>query len=57
MITSARESGMRVDDAEVDRAVQNIAQQNQITMPVLRERLKKKASTTRAFAPICATRS
>jgi peptidyl-prolyl cis-trans isomerase SurA len=40
MITSARESGMRVDDAEVDRAVQNIAQQNQITMPVLRERLK-----------------
>jgi peptidyl-prolyl cis-trans isomerase SurA len=40
MITSARESGMRVDDAEVDRAVQNIAQQNQVTMPVLRERLK-----------------
>ena len=39
MITTARESGMRVDDAEVDRAVQNIAQQNQITMPVLRERL------------------
>ncbi len=40
MITSARESGMRVDDTEVDRAVQNIAQQNQISMPVLRERLK-----------------
>ena len=40
MITSARESGMRVDETEVDRAVQNIAQQNQITMPVLRERLK-----------------
>jgi peptidyl-prolyl cis-trans isomerase SurA len=39
MITTARESGMRVDDAEVDRAVQNIAQQNQISMPVLRERL------------------
>ena len=28
MITSARESGMRVDDVEIDRAVQNIAQQN-----------------------------
>ncbi len=40
MITSARDSGMRVDDAEIDRAVQNIAQQNQITMPVLRERLR-----------------
>ena len=39
MITTARESGMRVDEIEVDRAVQNIAQQNQITMPVLRERL------------------
>lgn len=40
MITSARESGMRVDDPEVDRAVQNIAAQNQITLPVLRERLR-----------------
>ena len=39
MITNARESGMRVDDTEVDRAVQNIAQQNQIALPVLRERL------------------
>ncbi len=40
MITSARESGMRVDDVEIDRAVQNIAQQNQITMDVLRQRLR-----------------
>ncbi len=40
MITQARESGMRVDDAEVDRAVQSIAAQNQITLPVLRERLR-----------------
>ncbi len=39
MITSARESGMRVDDAEVDRAVQNIALQNQLTPEVLRQRL------------------
>lgn len=39
MISSARESGMRVDEAEVDRAVQNIAMQNQITLPVLRERI------------------
>lgn len=40
MITTARESGMKVDEPEVDRAVQNIALQNQITLPVLRERLK-----------------
>ena len=40
MITAARDSGMKVDEPEVDRAVQNIALQNQITLPVLRERLK-----------------
>jgi peptidyl-prolyl cis-trans isomerase SurA len=40
MITSARDSGMRIDDPEVDRAVQSIAAQNQITLPVLRERLR-----------------
>ena len=39
MISNARESGMRVDDAEIDRAIQNIASQNQITLPVLRQRL------------------
>jgi peptidyl-prolyl cis-trans isomerase SurA len=40
MISSARESGMRVDEPEVDRAVQSIAAQNQISMAVLRERLR-----------------
>lgn len=39
MISNARENGMRVDEAEIDRAVQNIAQQNQLTLPVLRQRL------------------
>jgi peptidyl-prolyl cis-trans isomerase SurA len=39
MITLARDSGTRVDDAEVDRAVQNIALQNQLTPEVLRQRL------------------
>ena len=39
MITSARESGMKVDEPEIDRAVVNIAQQNQITLPELRQRL------------------
>ena len=40
MISSARESGVRVDEPEVDRAVQSIAAQNQITLAVLRERLR-----------------
>jgi peptidyl-prolyl cis-trans isomerase SurA len=40
MISSARESGMRVDELEIDRAVQSIAQQNQISLDVLRERLR-----------------
>jgi peptidyl-prolyl cis-trans isomerase SurA len=39
MITQARDSGMRVDDAEIDRAVQNIALQNQLTPEALRQRL------------------
>jgi peptidyl-prolyl cis-trans isomerase SurA len=39
VVTTARESGVRVDEAEIDRAVQNIALQNQLTLPVLRERL------------------
>ena len=40
MITSARESGVRVEDPDIDRAVQNIAQQNQVTLEALRERLR-----------------
>ncbi len=40
IVTSARESGMRVDDAELDRAVQSIAAQNRISLQVLRERLR-----------------
>ena len=40
MITTARESGMKVDEPEIDRAVQNIAQQNQISLEVLRQRLR-----------------
>ncbi len=38
-VTHARESGSRVDDAELDRAVANVAVQNQVTMAQLRERL------------------
>jgi peptidyl-prolyl cis-trans isomerase SurA len=39
-ITYARESGQRVDDSDIDRAIANIAAQNQLTVPQLRERLR-----------------
>lgn len=38
-VTNARENGVKVEDAEVNRAIANIAAQNQITMAQLRERL------------------
>lgn len=40
-LTYARENGPRLDDAEVDRAVANVAVQNQLTPVQLRERLKR----------------
>ena len=39
ILTHARESGGRIDDAEVDRAVQAVAAQNQLSLDGLRERL------------------
>ncbi len=41
LITNAREVSAKVDDAEVDRAVANVATQNQLTMVQLRERLRR----------------
>jgi peptidyl-prolyl cis-trans isomerase SurA len=40
-LTYARENGQRVDESELDRAVANVAVQNQVTMDQLRERLKR----------------
>jgi peptidyl-prolyl cis-trans isomerase SurA len=40
-LTHAREFGQRVDEAELDRAVANVAVQNQITLDQLRERLRR----------------
>jgi peptidyl-prolyl cis-trans isomerase SurA len=40
-VTYARDSGQRIDDVELDRAVANVAVQNQITLAQLRERLRK----------------
>lgn len=39
-LSHARMIGMRVDDAEVDRAVGNVAAQNQLSLAQLRERLR-----------------
>lgn len=39
-VTYARESGVRVDNADIDRAMANIAAQNQMTPQQLRERLR-----------------
>jgi peptidyl-prolyl cis-trans isomerase SurA len=41
IITYARDSGQKVDDVELDRAVSNVAAQNQISLEQLRQRLKK----------------
>jgi peptidyl-prolyl cis-trans isomerase SurA len=41
LVTNARESGARIDESELDRAVANIAAQNQLSVPQLRERLRK----------------
>lgn len=40
VITHARESGVRVDEPEIDRAVANVAAMNKLSVDVLRERLR-----------------
>lgn len=40
IITHARDAGVRVDEADLDRAVQSVAQQNQLSVDQLRDRLK-----------------
>ena len=39
-VTHARETGQKVDDGDIDRAIANIAAQNQITVAQLRDRLR-----------------
>lgn len=40
IITHARDIGVKVDEADVDRAVQSVAQQNQLSLEALRERMR-----------------
>jgi peptidyl-prolyl cis-trans isomerase SurA len=39
LLTYARDSGMKVEETEIDRAVAGVAAQNQLTLPQLRQRL------------------
>jgi peptidyl-prolyl cis-trans isomerase SurA len=49
IITNARESGLRIDEAELDRAVQSVAAQNRITMTQLHDRLRAEGSDMTRF--------
>ena len=49
MVTNARENGSRVEEPELDRAVANIAAQNQLTLPQLRERLRQEGQIYAKF--------
>jgi peptidyl-prolyl cis-trans isomerase SurA len=41
ILVHARDSGVKVDDVELDRAVQSVAAQNKLTLPQMREQLAK----------------
>lgn len=49
MVTLARETGQRIEDPELDRVVANVATQNKLTMPELKERLKADGMDFRTF--------
>jgi len=49
IITAARDSGVRIDEAELDRAVQSVAAQNRLTMDQLRQRLRAEGNDMTRF--------
>ena len=49
LVTTAREMGARIEDPELDRAVANIATQNSLTIPQLRERLRQEGQSYPKF--------
>ena len=48
-VTNARETGPKIDEAELDRAVANVAVQNQMTLPQLRARLQQQGLSYGSF--------
>ncbi|WP_077036301.1 peptidylprolyl isomerase [Pelomonas sp. KK5] len=49
LVTYARENGNKIDDAELDRVVANVAAQNKLSMDQLRARLKEDGMDFRRF--------
>ena len=49
LVTHARESGAKIDEAELDRVVANVAAQNKLTMEQLRQRLKEDGMDYKRF--------
>lgn len=49
LVTYARENGARIDEAELDRVVANVAAQNKLTLEQLRERLKIDGTDYKSF--------
>ncbi|HEY9106739.1 MAG TPA: peptidylprolyl isomerase [Roseateles sp.] len=49
LVTYARENGNKIDEAELDRVVANVAAQNKLTMAQLRERLKQDGTDYKSF--------
>ena len=49
LVTNARETGPRIDEPEIDRAVASVANQNQLTVAQLRERLGREGITYARF--------
>ncbi len=49
LVTNARETGPKIDEAELDRAVANVAVQNQMTLAQLRTRLQQQGLAYATF--------
>ncbi|CAN5153605.1 peptidylprolyl isomerase SurA [soil metagenome] len=49
LVTYAREAGAKIDEAELDRVVGNVAAQNKLSMDQLRQRLKEDGMDYRRF--------
>lgn len=49
LVTHARDAGARVDEAELDRVVANVAAQNRLSVPQLLDRLKQEGIDAKRF--------
>ena len=49
LVTYARENGNKIDEAELDRVVANVAAQNKLTLEQLRERIKLDGTDYKSF--------